>query len=110
MGFRNLGIEDDGAIRTIVVNRPEKLNALNQETIAELREAFEAAAREDAVRVVVLTGAGSKAFIAGADIGELNTATPVQALGFSRRGQALMTRVERLGKPLAQMEREKPFW
>ena len=100
MGFRNLLVEDDGAIRTITVNRPEKLNALNQETIAELREAFGQAKAEETVRVVVLAGAGAKAFIAGADIAELNTATPVQALEFSRRGQALMTGVERLGKPV----------
>jgi len=100
MDYRNLLVEDEGAIRTIVVNRPEKLNALNQDTIAELYAAFGQAGSDDTVRVVVLTGAGSKAFIAGADIGELNTATPVQALGFSRRGQALMTRVERLGKPV----------
>src|SRR6187431_1870392 len=100
MDYRNLLVEDEGAIRTIVVNRPEKLNALNQDTIAELHAAFGQAGSDDSVRVVVLTGAGTKAFIAGADIGELNTATPVQALGFSRRGQALMSRVERLGKPV----------
>jgi enoyl-CoA hydratase len=100
MAFRNLLCTDDGGIRTLTINRPDKLNALNRETIAELHVAFDAARHDDAVRVVILTGAGSKAFVAGADISELANATPVQALAFSRHGQSMKLKIERLGKPV----------
>jgi enoyl-CoA hydratase len=99
MAFRNLLTADAGAIRTITVNRPDKLNALNRETLTELRVAFGQAHDEDTVRVVVLTGAGPKAFVAGADINEFASASPVDALAFSRHGQQLMSAIERLGKP-----------
>jgi enoyl-CoA hydratase len=100
MSFRNLLVEDRGAVRRITLNRPEKLNALNRETISELHLAFDQAGRDDAIRVVVIAGSGDKAFIAGADIGELKSLTPLQAQEFSRHGQALMTKIERLGKPV----------
>jgi enoyl-CoA hydratase len=100
MAFRNLQIEDRGAVRRITINRPEKLNALNRETIGELHIAFGQAGHDDAVRAVVMSGSGEKAFIAGADIAELATVTTLQAQEFSRHGQALMTRIERLGKPV----------
>jgi len=100
MAYRNLEIANRGAVRTITVNRPDKLNALNRETLNELTLAFTQAAQDDAVRVVVLAGAGEKAFVAGADIAEMNGYTPVQAQGFSRAGQRLMSLVERLGKPV----------
>jgi enoyl-CoA hydratase len=100
MAYRNLEITHRGAVRTIIVNRPDKLNALNRDTLNELTLAFAQAAQEDAVRVVVLTGAGEKAFVAGADIAEMNGYTPVQAQAFSRAGQRLMSSIERLGKPV----------
>ena len=100
MAYRNLEISNRGAVRTIVVNRPDKLNALNRDTLNELGLVFAQAAQDDAVRVVVLTGAGEKAFVAGADIAEMNGYTPVQAQAFSRAGQRLMTSIERLGKPV----------
>ena len=100
MAYRNLEIGNRGAVRTIVVNRPDKLNALNRDTLNELTLAFAQAGQDDAVRVVVLTGAGEKAFVAGADIAEMNGYTPVQAQGFSRTGQHLMSSIERLGKPV----------
>ena len=100
MAYRNLDIAHRGAVRTITINRPDKLNALNRETLNELTLAFTQAAQDDAVRVVVLAGAGEKAFVAGADIAEMNGYTPVQAQGFSRAGQRLMTGIERLGKPV----------
>jgi enoyl-CoA hydratase len=100
MAYRNLEITHRGAVRTITVNRPDKLNALNRDTLNELTIAFAQAAQDDAVRAVVLTGAGEKAFVAGADIAEMNGYTPVQAQGFSRAGQRLMSSIERLGKPV----------
>jgi enoyl-CoA hydratase len=103
MSFRNLIVEDRGAVRLITLNRPDKLNALNRETIGELHSAFTQAAVDSAVRVVVLTGAGSKAFVAGADISEMNALRPVQARDFSRHGQQLMVRIEQLGKPVIAM-------
>jgi enoyl-CoA hydratase len=99
MGFRNLLSEDLGAVRRLTINRPDKLNALNRETLGELDLAFAQAAADDAVRVVVLRGAGEKAFVAGADIAELAALSPVQARDFSRAGQNMMLRVEHLGKP-----------
>lgn len=100
MSFRNLLTEDRGAVRRIVVNRPDKLNALNRETLLELDVAFAQAAGDDAVRVVVLTGSGSKAFVAGADISEMTSFSPVQARNFARLGQGVLARIEQLGKPV----------
>jgi len=100
MGHRNLLSEDRGAIRTLTINRPDKLNALNRETIGELHLAFEQVRHDDAIRVVVLAGAGEKAFVAGADISELATLTPIEARERSRAGQAMMRRIETLGKPV----------
>lgn len=103
MPFKTLLIEDRGAVRLITLNRPDKLNALNRSTIGELHQAFEQAAETPSVRVVVLTGAGPKAFVAGADIAEMNDLSPVQARDFSRFGQKLMVRIEQLGKPVIAM-------
>jgi enoyl-CoA hydratase len=105
MSYATLLVEDravaDGAaIRFVTINRPDKLNALNRQTLADLHAAFAAAGEEPAVRVVVLSGAGAKAFVAGADISELAAMSPVQARDFSRFGQQLMSRVEQLGKPV----------
>ena len=100
MTYRNLLIEDRGAVRRIVINRPDKLNALNHDTIRELHAAFAQAGADESVRVLVLAGSGEKAFVAGADIGELATLSPLQALAFAREGQAMMLGVERLGKPV----------
>ena len=100
MAFRNLISSDRGAVRTITINRPDKLNALNRETINELQIAFDQARLDDAIRVVVLAGAGEKAFVAGADISELNTISPIQAHAFSRAGQRMMRTIELLGKPV----------
>lgn len=100
MAFRNLTLADRGAVRTLTINRPDKLNALNRETINELAIAFDQARHEDSVRVVVLAGAGEKAFVAGADIAELEAFSPVEAQQFSRAGQRMMRGIELLGKPV----------
>lgn len=100
MAFRNLLVANRGAVRRIKINRPDKLNALNRETINELHIAFDQARVDDVVRVVIVAGSGEKAFIAGADIAELASLTPQQAQTFSRAGQSLMLKIERLGKPV----------
>jgi enoyl-CoA hydratase len=100
METSTLLIEDRAAIRLITINRPDKLNALNRQTLADLDAAFSAAAGDDGVRVIVLRGAGDKAFVAGADIAELASMSALQARDFSRFGQQMMSRVERLGKPV----------
>ncbi len=95
--------QDRGPVRVLTVNRPDKLNALDAATLDALHAAFRAAAEDDAVRVVVLTGAGPKAFVAGADISQMNTLTPVQGRDFSLRGQRMMRFVETLPKPVIAM-------
>ena len=96
-------IDTAAGIRTIRINRPDKLNALNADTLDALDAAFAAADHDPEVRVVVLTGAGPKAFVAGADISEMNTLTPVQGRDFSLRGTRMMRRVEKLSKPVIAM-------
>lgn len=93
-------VADQGAVRTITVNRPDKLNALNAATLDALHAAFDAAATDPAVRAVVLTGAGAKAFVAGADIAEMSALTASEGRDFSLRGQRLMRRIETLSKPV----------
>jgi len=94
---------DRDAVRVLTVNRPDKLNALNAATLDALDEAFRAADADPSVRVVVLTGAGPKAFVAGADIAEMNTLSPSQGRDFSLRGQRMMRRIETLSKPVVAM-------
>ena len=94
---------DHGAIRVLAIHRPDKLNALDIATLDALHAAFTAAAADPGVRVVVLTGAGPKAFVAGADIAEMNTLTPVQGRDFALRGQAMMRFVETMPKPVIAM-------
>lgn len=96
-------IADHDAIRVITVNRPDKLNALNVATLDALHAAFDAAADDDSVRAIVLTGAGPKAFVAGADIAEMAGLTAVQGRDFSLRGQRMMRRVEKMPKPVVAM-------
>jgi enoyl-CoA hydratase len=96
-------VADRDAVRVITVHRPEKLNALNAATLDALHAAFNAAATDDSVRVVVLTGSGPKAFVAGADITEMTTLSPGQARDFSLRGQRMMRAVEMLPKPVIAM-------
>ena len=90
-------------IHTITVNRPDKLNALNRETLEALDAAFADAAADADVRVVVLTGAGPKAFVAGADIAQMRGLTPVQGRDFGQLGHRLMRRIETMPKPVIAM-------
>ena len=100
MSYQNLLVEVHEAVAVVTVNRPDKLNALNDRTVEELDAAFAALAADDAVRGVILTGAGEKAFVAGADIGELSAQSPVAGQQRSLRGQKVLERIEGLGKPV----------
>jgi len=98
--LENVLYEKRDAIAYVTINRPKVLNALGKATWADLRAAFEDARDDDAVRGVILTGAGDKAFAAGADISELAQASAVQAEQLSRLGQEVLDLVENLGKPV----------
>ncbi len=100
MNFENLIFEKRGALSIVTVNRPKVLNALNMATMNELREAFTAVRDDAETRVAILTGAGEKSFVAGADIGELNKQDPVSAKEYTHRGQAVLDLIENLGKPV----------
>jgi enoyl-CoA hydratase/carnithine racemase len=96
----NVLYEKKGAIAYVTLNRPKVLNALNKATIAELNEVFKDARDDAAVRGVILTGAGDKAFAAGADIAEMANDTPAEAEDKTRHGQRLTKVIENLGKPV----------
>ena len=100
LALENVLYETRGAIAYVTLNRPKVLNALNQRTWEDLRAAFEEARADTDVRGVILTGAGDKAFIAGADIGELARITAVEAERSSTYGQGVLDLVENLGKPV----------
>lgn len=100
MEFKNLVLRKQDSVMWILVNRPAKLNALNQETIRELGEAVEAAAKDSAVDALVLSGAGEKAFVAGADIAELVDLSPAAAQAYAEHGQAVLHEIARSAKPV----------
>ena len=100
MDFDNLLLERDGAVAIVTVNRPQVLNALNFATIDELRRAALSLKHDAGVRAIVVTGAGEKAFVAGADINELAVQTPAQGREHALRGQHVFDLLENLGKPV----------
>jgi enoyl-CoA hydratase len=99
MAYENLLYEVKDQIARITFNRPKVLNALNRQTVEELGDALNQARSDASVRVLILTGSGEKAFIAGADINELAVRTPVDGKEFSLFGQEIFHRLETLGKP-----------
>jgi enoyl-CoA hydratase len=100
LALTNVLYEKKGAIAYVTVNRPKALNALNTPTWQDLRSAFEDAQNDPTVLGIILTGAGDKAFIAGADISELAHATAIDAERSSRFGQGVLDLVENVGKPV----------
>jgi enoyl-CoA hydratase len=99
MAYENLLYEKKDGIAYITFNRPKVLNALNRKTVEELHEVLLDARADDSVRVLILTGAGEKAFVAGADINELAQQTPVGGQEFSLYGQSVFHLLETMGKP-----------
>jgi len=97
--LRNLLVERDGPVARVTVNRPSVLNAMSSQTLDELQQTMLAFGRDEAVRVVVITGAGEKAFVAGADINELAQQSPTSGRDHAVRGQQVFDLVEHLGKP-----------
>lgn len=99
MAYENLLFEIKDQIACITFNRPKVLNALNRKTVEELGDALNHAREDGSVRVLILTGAGEKSFVAGADINELAQRTPVDGKDFSLFGQEIFHRLETMGKP-----------
>ena len=100
MNYENILLEKKNTIAYVTVNRPKVLNALNMATMEELRAAFHDIKNDVAIRVALLTGAGEKAFIAGADINELARHDAVSAKEYTHRGQSVLNLIENLGKPV----------
>ena len=99
MAYSHILFEAEQGIALLTVNRPDKLNALSGAVVAELREAFEQIARDVDIRAMILTGAGEKAFVAGADINELAQLSAFEAREFALRGQQTFRILETMPKP-----------
>ncbi len=100
MSSPNIQILKSEAITTVTIDRPQCLNALDRATIGELKSLFNEVGRDDGVRAIILTGAGPKAFVAGADISELAVLKAPEAERYAASGQELLDTIERLGKPV----------
>lgn len=100
MAYTNLLLERDGGVALVTINRPEKRNALNSATMDELRRAILELKHDAGIRAVIVTGAGDKAFIAGADINELAVQSPVGGRDHAHSGQHVFDLIESLGKPV----------
>lgn len=100
MAYENLLVEISGTVATLTLNRPKALNVLNSALLAELDAALDALGADDAIRAVVVTGAGGKAFAAGADIRELATLTALEGQTLAVHGQRIFSKMESLGKPV----------
>src|SRR2546428_6295557 len=100
MNYGTLLFDVRDGIALITINRPDKLNALNDQVMAELADVAQRLATDDAIRGAILTGAGPKAFVAGADIGDLAKQGPFDGKARALRGQAVLRRLETCGKPV----------
>ena len=100
MEFKNLRLDKRPPLAVVTIDRPKVLNALNAETFSELSEAFEGLAADPAIHVILIAGAGDRAFVAGADIRELVSLTPEEGRTYALRGQGVFRRIETLGKPV----------
>ena len=99
MAYENLIVDLQGSVAVIKFNRPKALNALNSATLDELSAACSELDGDDGIRVVVVTGEGTKAFVAGADIAEMRPMNPIQGMVFSQKGHAAISMLENMKKP-----------
>jgi len=100
MTFEHLIVERDGAVAVLTINRPKVLNALNSRTLDELHRAMLELKADESIRAIVLTGAGDRSFVAGADIAELAVQTPSSGREHALAGQQVFDLIENLGKPV----------
>ena len=100
MDYKNILAQSDAEILTITINREEKLNALNKETLDEIKTSFEAGFADAEIKGIILTGSGGKAFVAGADISEFQNITVEEGKAFAKNGQAIFDMIEKGPKPV----------
>ncbi len=100
MNYSNILFEQKNHVGILIINRPDKLNALNDKTLDELHDCFSSINNDKDIYVVIITGSGEKAFVAGADISELNKLDKDSAKKFSEKGQSIFYSIENLGKPV----------
>ena len=100
MAWNNVLLEKDGVVGILTVNRPKALNALNGDTLTEIGLALDEIDKDDEIKVVILTGAGDKAFVAGADIVAMQNLTPMEAKSFALLGQKIFSKLETFRKPV----------
>ena len=100
MNFQNILLEEKGSVAIVTINRPDKLNALNAVLISELETVFSYLGEKEDIRAVILTGSGEKAFVAGADISEINSLDMISGKEFAEKGQAVFSLIENLNKPV----------
>lgn len=100
MEYKNIEVKIEKGIATITINRPKALNALNTETLEELKNVLEVLQNDDGVKVIVMTGAGEKAFVAGADISEMKDMSVFDAKKFAELGQKVFRKIELMKKPV----------
>ncbi len=100
MEFKNILLTKDEGIGFVTINRPQNLNALDRTTVEEISEVIDLVGADDEIKVMILTGAGDKAFVAGGDIGFMQEMTGLEARGFARFGQGVLRKMENLPKPV----------
>lgn len=100
MEFQNIRLEKEGSVAVVVIDRPKALNALNFETLQELLSCFQGLAREESVGVIIITGGGEKAFVAGADISYMHEFNPLEGARFGELGHAVMSAIEQAPQPV----------
>jgi len=98
--YTNLILEHNGAIAILTINRPKALNALNADTLSELSTVLDELGRDSSVKVVILTGSGEKAFVAGADIAQMKELNALEGRKFAQLGQATFRKLELLSQPV----------
>jgi len=100
MSYETILYETENGVATVTINRPKVMNALNPQVLAELKDAFITVAQDDNLKCAILTGAGDKAFVAGADIAAMSKMSPLEARAFARQGQNVLFMIEKLDKPV----------